>query len=98
MATVWEAEHLRLETRVAVKFLAGLHFGKEADRARFLGEARAAAAIRHRNVIDIVDFGTTSDDTPFMVMELLSGETLADLIDAKAPMDVAEAVELTVQI
>jgi serine/threonine protein kinase len=98
MATVWEAEHERLQTRVAVKFLAGLHFGKEADRARFLDEARAAAAIRHRNVIDIVDFGTTDDDTPFMVMELLSGQTLADRIEADAPMAVPAVVELAVQM
>jgi eukaryotic-like serine/threonine-protein kinase len=98
MATVWEAEHVRLEKRVAVKLIAASHPAIGSDRERFLEEARAAAQVRHRNVIDIMDYGTTDDGMPFMVMELLPGDTLADLIDRDAPMPLRVTVELATQI
>jgi serine/threonine-protein kinase len=52
--------------------------------SRFLREARIAAAVQHRNVVHIVDFGSTDEGRPFMVMEHLRGETLADRL-ARAP-------------
>ena len=46
-------------------------------------EARAAARIAHANVVDIHDLGLTPDGVPYLVMELLRGETLEDIIDAR---------------
>jgi serine/threonine-protein kinase len=93
-ALVWRARHQRLGHHVAVKFL------REPDdqerRARFLREAQVAAAIRHRNVVEILDVGE-EDDHVYMVMELLEGDSLAEHL-AKGPMSVPEAVRLTAAI
>jgi serine/threonine protein kinase len=77
MAGVWQAEDLILKRQVAIKLLAiDAAEERQSAIARFLREARITAAIQHRNVIHISDFGVAEDNQPFMVMELLEGETL----------------------
>jgi serine/threonine-protein kinase len=77
MGVVWEAVNETTSRRVAVKLISR----KSEDlRYRLLREARACGAIAHRNVIEIYDVGETSDGDPFLVMQLLHGETLADLL------------------
>ncbi|MBX3272537.1 MAG: serine/threonine protein kinase [Sandaracinaceae bacterium] len=78
MATVWRAVHTTLDRPVAVKFLEAVGTHAQQLAARFLREAKLAAGIRHRHVVDIVDFGVTDSGQPFMVMELLEGKSLAD--------------------
>ncbi len=78
MATVWRAVHTTLDRPVAVKFLEAVGTGAEQLAERFLQEAKTAAGLRHRHVVDILDFGVTPDGAPFMVMELLEGQSLAD--------------------
>jgi serine/threonine-protein kinase len=95
MATVWRAWDLTLQRPVAVKLL----FARESHTEevlvdRFLREARIAASVQHRNVIHIVDFGTTADGQPFMVMELLEGETLAARLRRQKPLPVADVVQI----
>ncbi len=90
-ATIWRATHLTLGHPVAVKFIDVIGPRQGELRERFLREARVAAAIRHRNVVDIVDFGT-EDGPPYMVMELLEGQTLAARIEAGPPFTVGDAV------
>ncbi|MEZ4250354.1 MAG: serine/threonine-protein kinase [Polyangiales bacterium] len=93
-ALVWRARHQRLGHAVAVKFL---REPDDADRrARFLREAQVAAAIRHRNVVEILDVGE-EDDHVYMVMELLEGESLAEHL-LRGPMTVADTVRLTAAI
>jgi serine/threonine-protein kinase len=96
MATVWLAQDRTLERPVAIKFL---DVGAR-DRARmsdqFLREARIAAAVRHRNVIQILDFGM-HEDIPFMAMEALSGETMADRFDRGAHFELREVIEIAVR-
>ena len=78
MGVVWEAVNETTSRRVAVKLISQ----KSEDlRFRLLREARACGAIAHRNVIEIYDVGETSDGDPFLVMQLLHGETLADLLE-----------------
>jgi serine/threonine-protein kinase len=95
--TVYEAEHLVMGKRVAVKLL-NASAAQEADaRARVVAEARAAARIAHANVVDIHDLGVTPEGIPYLVMELLEGETLAELV-ARGPLSPSHACELVVQL
>ncbi|HEX2676992.1 MAG TPA: serine/threonine-protein kinase, partial [Polyangiales bacterium] len=95
MASVWRAKDLTLARPVAVKLL---YARDERDHdvliARFLREARIAASVQHRNVIHIVDFGTTDEGQPFMVMELLEGESLGDRLHRERKLPLAEAVHI----
>src|SRR5215211_6983572 len=91
MATVWEAEDELLGRRVAVKVLAEHLAEDSAARERFQREARAAAKVsNHPNVVTIYDVGEgegegESDGRPFIVMELLTGGTVAQRLRAGRP-------------
>jgi serine/threonine-protein kinase len=80
-ASVWQARDRTLEREVAIKFL---YVADERDadvsRKQFLREARIACAVKHRNVIQTVDFGQTEEGRAYMVMELLHGEELTQRI------------------
>jgi len=93
MASVWRAKDLTLARPVAVKILyARDDRDEKALVDQFLREARIAAAVQHRNVIHTVDFGTTAEGRPFMVMELLEGESLGDRMHRGPPMELDEIV------
>jgi serine/threonine-protein kinase len=95
MASVWRAKDLTLARSVAVKLLfARDDRDRSALTARFLREARIAASVQHRNVIQIVDFGTTEDDVPFMVMELLQGEPLSGKMHRERRLSVADVLQI----
>lgn len=84
MAVVRDGWDLRLQRAVAVKVLhAGVHADAEARR-RFVEEARAAAALNHPNIVAVHDSGE-HEGTPFIVMERLPGNSLADAI-ARGPL------------
>jgi serine/threonine protein kinase len=96
MGSVWEGEDTVLRRRVAVKVLSD---GLAADRRfveRFRREARAAAGLSHPNVAGVFDFGE-DQGSPFIVMELIDGETLADRIERGA-LDPDEAVGIAVGV
>lgn len=76
MGTVWEAQHLALRTPVALKFLALELVQNEEGARRLLREAQAAASLRSTHVVTVFDCGAHRG-VPFLVMELLRGETLA---------------------
>jgi len=80
MGAVYLATHNILEKQVALKVLHG-EFARKPDLVeRFMQEAKAASRIRHENVIDISDFGSTPEGLVFFAMELLSGHDLHDEI------------------
>jgi serine/threonine-protein kinase len=80
MGAVYLATHNVLEKQVALKVLHG-EFARKADLVeRFMQEAKAASRIRHENVIDISDFGTTPEGLVFFAMELLQGHDLHEEI------------------
>lgn len=79
MGEVFKANDSRLNRTVAIKVLSS-QFAADADRLRrFEQEARAAAALNHPNILTVYDVGT-ENGVPFIVSELLEGETLADRI------------------
>jgi serine/threonine protein kinase len=84
MAAVWAAEDLTLGRMVAIKVLAE-HLGEDQRVvARFQREARAAASLNHPNVVTVYDVAEY-DGRPFLVMERLTGGTLADVLRRGAP-------------
>jgi serine/threonine protein kinase len=97
MATVELAHDTELDRRVAVKRL----FASLADdaifRRRFLREARMAAALSHPNLVAVFDVGD-EDGLPYIVMEYVDGETLADLMRRTGPMPPDRAVDLLLQV
>lgn len=97
MGVVYLAEHPEIGRRVAVKVLRS-DLGRDPDAlARFLNEARAANAIRHPNIIEILDSGTTSDGASYLVMELLEGEALRARLSRSRVLSVRDALEITYQ-
>jgi tRNA A-37 threonylcarbamoyl transferase component Bud32 len=96
MGEVWEADDTVLGRRVALKVLvAELAADKRATR-RFVREARATARLTHPNVARVYDFGRDGG-VPFLVMELLQGETLADRL-AAGPLPPAEAARIAASV
>jgi len=77
MGAVYAAEHALLGRPAAIKVLLPELSQKQDIVQRFFNEARAATAIRHPGIVEIYDFGWTSDGAAFIVMERLDGETLA---------------------
>src|SRR5207245_1864969 len=97
MGAVYLAEHPGIGRRVAVKVLHKQYTTDEQLLGRLLNEARAANAIRHPNIIEILDSGMRPDGTPFLVMELLEGESLGARIRRVGRLPIREAVEFTYQ-
>ena len=83
MAEVWGAVDQRLDRRVAVKALVAELAADAGFRARFAAEARAVARLSHPNVVGVFDTGEHAG-RPFLVMERLPGQTLADRVAAGA--------------
>jgi serine/threonine-protein kinase len=80
MGTVYLAEHVIIEKKVALKVLSE-DFARKADLVqRFMQEAKAASRIGHENIVDIHDFGETPSGSVFIAMEFLEGRDLATLI------------------
>ena len=77
MGEVYLAEHPGIGRQVAIKVLRRELGHDEQVLARFINEARAANAIRHPNIIEILDSGVTENGISYLVMELLRGESLA---------------------
>jgi serine/threonine-protein kinase len=77
MGSVWYAEHLALRSPVAIKLIDPAIGTNQETLSRFLREARAAAALRSPHVVQILDFGV-DNGVPFIAMEVLEGESLAD--------------------
>lgn len=76
MGSIWVADHLRLRSKVVVKFVSHEHANNPEAIARFEQEAAAAAAAKSPHVVQIHDYGTTDQGIPFIAMELLEGEDL----------------------
>ncbi len=94
MAAVYEAENVDIGKRVAVKILAAELITSRVVRERFIREARAAAAIRSPYICDVYDSGMF-EERPFLVMELLEGESLYDMMTRVRQIDVETTVRIT---
>ncbi|MCB9597364.1 MAG: serine/threonine protein kinase [Sandaracinaceae bacterium] len=97
MGVVYEATHVVLEKRVALKTWVGDDGADPKMGARFVEEGRSASRLRHPNVVDVTDIGVHAG-TPYLVMELLEGETLASAIERGGPIPVTRVVDLVLPI
>jgi len=97
MGAVYEAIHIQLGRRVAVKTL--LEITDPTDVARLHDEAMTAAALTHPCIVQVTDFGPATDDAPpFLVMELLPGESLAGLLEREGKLPLERALPITTQL
>lgn len=92
MGVVLRARHLQLNQDVALKFIRPEHLHRPDARARFSREARAAAALRSPFVNRVLDLGELDDGTPFMVLELLTGQPLDARLATEGPAKEADVV------
>ncbi len=97
MGAVYEATHMLIGKRVAVKVLLDKYAQKDPIVARLEQEARLASSIGHENIIDITDFGQTGDGRTFVVMEYLEGESLGVLVQREGHLDEQRAIQIARQ-
>ncbi len=97
MAAVYEAENVDIGKRVAIKVLAQELISSAVVVERFLREARAVAAIRSPYICDVYDSGRLDDGRPFLVLELLEGESLYEQMIRVGQIDVPNTVAIVTQ-
>jgi serine/threonine-protein kinase len=97
-ATVYRAEDSDLGREVAIKVLHA-HLAEDQDFVRrFHEEARAAARLRHRNIVRIYDASITEDGRPYLVMELLEGSLLSERLAPRAPLPLVDVASIVTQL
>lgn len=100
MGSVWLAEHIVLRRPAVAKFHEASFVGARGKTplARFEREARTLASVHHRNVIELYEVGRTEDGEPYLILELLEGETLAGRLTREGTMSVADALFVATEI
>ncbi len=98
MGRVYEARHVDIGRRMAIKILHSSFRHSAEVVERFRREARAASKIGHPNIVDVTDSGTTPDGAFFFVMEYLDGVDLEQLIEREGALDVERALLITTQL
>lgn len=98
--TVYRAEVLATGARVAIKLMHAGHPESDAERTRFGREAEVLRALKHRHIVELVDFGFAHDElrSPYLVFPLLAGRPLHRKLDAEAPLSLSEAGQIAEQI
>jgi serine/threonine-protein kinase len=98
MGVVYSARHCALGKRFALKALRKDLATDREIAARFMQEARTAASVSHPGLVEIIDFGRLPTGQPFFVMELLEGQSLAQLVRRGGPVPAARAIDIVRQI
>ncbi len=98
MGSVWLADHLSLQSQVAVKFMAPSMADDQTSVRRFQQEAKAAAEIRSPHVVQVFDHGQTDDGQLFIVMELLEGESLEKRVRRVGALRPSQVARMVAQV
>ncbi|MFN8551330.1 MAG: protein kinase [Candidatus Obscuribacterales bacterium] len=96
MGVVYRVEQIFLGKELALKTI-DRHLMSDITVRRFQAEARAAFAVDHPNLVAVHDFGLFEDQTPFLVMEIVQGETLGERLKS-GPLSLDEAIPIFVQV
>ncbi len=97
MGTVYRGEHQRLKRPVAIKVLARHLTADPSALTRFQREADIVSQLHHPHIVHILDFDTTENGDPYIVMELLSGEALARRLDRERILALRDVVQIVTQ-
>jgi serine/threonine-protein kinase len=97
MGTVWRAEHVNLRSLVAVKLLSEAQPLDGESATRFMREARAAATLRSPHIVQVLDYGV-DEGRPFIAMELLDGEPLADVMERLGRLTPVDTAVIITQV
>jgi serine/threonine-protein kinase len=97
MGAVYEAVHLAIGKKVAIKIMSAELAANPDARARFLREAQLMSRVRHPHAVDVTDIGSTGGKT-FLVMELLEGEDLASFIQWRGRLPFEQAADIMLPI
>ena len=98
MGQVYLAEHVEIGKRFAVKVLFGDLASNDKMLARFKREAKTASILKHIHIISVIDFGSTEQGLAFLSMELLSGKSLAQVIEKEGPLSINRTIHIGKQI
>src|SRR3954454_24123973 len=98
MASVYEAAHLRVPKKFAVKFLRPQLATHTEALQRFRREAEIVATLDHPNIVNLVDYNVGDDGLPYIVIEYVDGESLADRQDRVGRFALAEMVRVGSQV
>ena len=98
MGLVFEAEHVRLKRHVAVKVLARHLIKDEQALARFNREAEIISQLEHPHIVQILDFDTTEQGEPYIVMELLKGECLSNRLERDGCLPIWDSARIAHQV
>lgn len=97
MGVVYKAKHLLMHRTVAIKMLLEETVSNEYALARFQKEAQAASSLNHPNILTIFDFGI-SEKRPYLVMDYLKGQTLAEVLQKEDYLHLQRALSIYIQI
>lgn len=93
MGDVYEAEHVVLRKSVAIKTLKS-HLLETTAFRRFQTEAQAASKLSHPNIVSVYDCGVSNSGDPYMIMDLVKGETLAQYLKRKGALSIEESMQI----
>ena len=97
MGELWRAVNVALDQPVAVKLLRRTS-RNPGGASRLLREARVSAGLQHPAIVRVFDVGTTPEDDPFLVMELLEGEDAGERVRKSGPLDAVDAVKILLPV
>jgi serine/threonine protein kinase len=98
MGTVYEATHVKLGRKVAIKTMHPRYVTEESVVKRFFREAQLAASLGHDNICEVTDIGTTTDGLHYLVMPLLSGSSFDDVIRKQPALPLSQIGDIVCQI
>ena len=98
MGTVYRGTQTSIGREVAIKVIHSRLSQRTEVVKRFLREAKLASRLNQPTTVTVIDFGQSEDGLLYLIMELLSGQTLAELIEAEAPLPLGRAAAIAVQL